>query len=65
VDALVESGLCASKGAARKDLAGGGIYVNNERVSDAAQVLGSADLIAGKYLVLRKGKKTYHLIAFD
>src|SRR5690606_36239191 len=34
VDALVESGLCASKGAARKDIAAGGIYVNNERVSD-------------------------------
>lgn len=65
VDALVDSGLCTSKGAARKDLTAGGIYVNNERVADAAAVLKSDALIAGGYIVLRKGKKTYHLLAFE
>jgi tyrosyl-tRNA synthetase len=63
VDALVETGLCPSKGQARKDLAAGGIYVNNERVADAAAVITAQSLIAGKYVVLRKGKKTYHLVA--
>lgn len=64
VDALVATELCASKGAARKDIAGGGIYVNNDRALDAAAALKAADLIAGKYVVLRKGKKNYFLAVF-
>jgi tyrosyl-tRNA synthetase len=65
VDALAETGLCQSKGAARKDLTAGGIYVNNERAGDAAAVLKASDLIAGNYILLRKGKKTYHLLSFN
>lgn len=65
IDALVDTGLCASKGAARKDVQGGGIYINNHRAADAALVLSTKDLIAGRYLLLRKGKKTYHLIEFQ
>jgi tyrosyl-tRNA synthetase len=64
IDLLVESGLCQSKGAARKDVTAGGIYVNNERASDPASLITSKDLIAGGYVVLRKGKKTHHLLAF-
>lgn len=64
IDALVDSQLCASKGAARKEIAGGGIYVNNERATDPATNLKPSDLIAGNYVVLRKGKKTYHLLSF-
>jgi tyrosyl-tRNA synthetase len=64
IDALAETALCQSKGAARKDVTAGGIYVNNERVADAAATLKSTDLIAGGYILLRKGKKNYHLIAF-
>lgn len=60
VDILVESTLSASKGMARKDVAGGGVYLNNERVTDRALDMG--DLLFGKYLILRKGKKNYHLI---
>ncbi|HUP58643.1 MAG TPA: tyrosine--tRNA ligase [Bdellovibrionota bacterium] len=64
VDLLAETGLSGSKGAARKDIAGGGIYLNNERVSDPATTVASTALIAGGYVVLRKGKKTYHLVSF-
>jgi tyrosyl-tRNA synthetase len=64
IDALVESGLCTSKGAARKDIAAGGVYVNNERVNDVAATLKSSDLIGGSHVVLRKGKKNYHLLRF-
>lgn len=64
VDLLAETGLCPSKGQARKDVTAGGIYVNNERVSDAAHVLTEKDLIAGNHIVLRKGKKSYHLLRF-
>jgi tyrosyl-tRNA synthetase len=62
VDLLVKTGLSSSKGAARRDIAGGGIYLNDERVDDAARVLGSADVLAGDVLLLRKGKKSYHLV---
>ena len=64
IDALVESGLCASKGASRKEVQGGGVYVNNERTSDPAMALLESHLIAGGSLVLRRGKKTYHLVKF-
>jgi tyrosyl-tRNA synthetase len=64
IDALVDSGLCASKGAARRDITAGGIYVNNDRVSDANANLGASELIAGGHMVLRKGKKTHHLLRF-
>ena len=64
VDALVDSGLCASKGAARRDIAAGGIYVNNDRVNDANATLVASELIAGGHVVLRKGKKTHHLLRF-
>ncbi len=57
---LVETGLSRSKGMARKDARGGGIYVNNVRTEDRALTI--EDLILGKYLVLRKGKKHYHLV---
>jgi tyrosyl-tRNA synthetase len=64
VDLLVETGLSSSKGAARKDIASGGIYANNERITDAATLLTEKDLLADAYLVLRKGKKNYHLVSF-
>lgn len=64
IDALVDTGLCNSKGAARKDIAAGGVYVNNERVTDVAATLKSDDLIGGAHIVLRKGKKNYHLLRF-
>jgi tyrosyl-tRNA synthetase len=64
IDALVDAALCSSRGAARKDITAGGIYVNNIRVTDAAKSLTSTDLIANGYLVLRKGKKNYHLLVF-
>jgi tyrosyl-tRNA synthetase len=64
IDALVDTALCNSKGAARKDIAAGGVYVNNERVTDVAATLKRSDLIGGAHVVLRKGKKNYHLLRF-
>ncbi|MDR3607925.1 MAG: tyrosine--tRNA ligase [Oligoflexia bacterium] len=64
VDLLVETGLCSSKGAARKDITSGGIYVNNERTNDPAALIGPQHFLAGAHVVLRKGKKNYHLVAF-
>jgi tyrosyl-tRNA synthetase len=57
VDLLVETGLVKSKGEARRTIGEGGAYLNNERVTDADLVPGEADLVAGSWLVLRRGKK--------
>ena len=61
-EVLVHAGLCPSKGQARKDIEGGGIYLNNVRVADSARPVSTRDLIFGRHLLLRKGKRTYALI---
>lgn len=61
IDLVVHSGLANSKGAARKDLEAGGIYLNNTR-TDQKRSVTSADLLFGKYLLLRKGKKSYAVL---
>ena len=58
VDALVDSGIVASRSAARRAIAEGGAYLNNVRVSDAECLLTVDDLLAGSVIVLRRGKKT-------
>jgi len=59
VEVLVHAGLCPSKGQARKDVEGGGIYLNNVRQAETARSVTAADLLFGKYLLLRKGKRNY------
>ncbi len=61
-DLIVHAGLEPSKGAARKSLEAGGVYLNNNRV-DHTRTVTSADLLFGKYLLLRKGKKSYAVLA--
>ena len=60
--AVVLAGLSASKGQARKDIAGGGISLNNRRCGDAAQRVTTDDLLFARYLLLRKGRKHYALL---
>lgn len=59
VDLLVATGLAKSKGEARRTVGEGGAYLNNERVTDPDQVPGADDLIGGRWLVLRRGKKSF------
>jgi tyrosyl-tRNA synthetase len=61
VDLLVRTRLAASKGAARRLIGQGGVYVNNVRESDEARRIGSADLGTETMIVLRSGKKSYHI----
>jgi tyrosyl-tRNA synthetase len=56
-DLLVASGLSASKGAARRTIAEGGVSVNNVRVESDEWVPQPADFLHGKWLVLRRGKR--------
>ncbi len=58
----MSSGLCPSKGQARKDIEGGGIYVNNARATDVNRSVGESELLHGQFLLLRKGKRNYLLV---
>ncbi len=62
VEALVLAGLCPSKGQARKDIEGGGVYVNNIRESNFQRTIVESDLLFRKHLLLRKGKKNYVVV---
>jgi tyrosyl-tRNA synthetase len=57
LDLLVESGLSESRGAARRVLGEGGAYINNVRVADPAAVPDRSELLAGRWLLLRRGKR--------
>ena len=62
VELLVYAGLCPSKGQARKDLEGGGIYVNNERETNLQRTVSTGALLFGKHVLLRKGKRNYVVV---
>jgi len=62
VDLLASSGLTASKGEATRLIRGGGVYVNNRRITDERARLSSADAIEGRLFVLRKGAKQNHVV---
>ena len=61
IDLVVHAGLEPSKGAARKSLEAGGVYLNNVR-AELTRSATSVDLLFGKYLLLRKGKKSYAVL---
>ncbi len=63
LEALVTAGLSGSKGQARKDIEGGGVAVNNQTVprDQVQRVLTRDDLLFGRHILLRKGKRNYAL----
>jgi tyrosyl-tRNA synthetase len=58
IELVVQTGLCPSKGQARKEIEAGGIYVNNVRARELQRAITTKDLIHG-HVLLRKGKKNY------
>jgi tyrosyl-tRNA synthetase len=62
VEAVVRAGLAKSKSEARRSIAQGGIYLNQQRVKDAERKLETDDWVAGRNALLRKGKKEYALL---
>ena len=61
VDLLVRSGLASSKGDARRGLGQGSFRVNGRRLGPD-DVLAASDLLHGRYLLMTKGRRTYHLV---
>jgi len=62
VDLLAECGLVASKSAARTAISQGGVSVNGAREADVDRRVGPADLLHGGFLVLKRGKRSYHVV---
>ena len=60
--ALVRAGLAPSRGQAKTSIQQGAVSVNHEVVKEDSRMLGTADLLAGRFVVLRRGKKTYSLL---
>jgi tyrosyl-tRNA synthetase len=57
VDAFVAAGLAPSRSGARRTITEGGAYVNNAKVDDVDAVLAADQLLHGRYVVLRRGRK--------
>ena len=62
LDVLVKAGIADSKGAARKLIAGGGLYLNNARQTDEKKKLSASDLLWPNAALIRSGKKNYYLL---
>jgi tyrosyl-tRNA synthetase len=62
VDLAVAAGFCRSKSEARRLIQNGGFYLNNARVACPDTRLAASDVIDGAVVVLRSGKKTFHLV---
>jgi tyrosyl-tRNA synthetase len=59
-DALVRTGLASSKSDARRQLAGGGVYLNNRRQNEDRPI--GPDDVLGRFVILRRGKREQHVL---
>jgi tyrosyl-tRNA synthetase len=64
-DALVRTGLASSKGDARRGIQGKGFSVNGEPIAAADRALAEGDLLAGRFVLLQKGKRNYALLVAE
>jgi tyrosyl-tRNA synthetase len=62
LDWLVETKLAESRGAAKRLVSGGGVSINGDKIADPARKLSAADVLPNGLLVLRAGKKNFHLV---
>ena len=62
IDLLVVTGLSASRGQARRTVVEGGAYLNNERVTDGEASPAAAAMLHGRWLILRKGKRSLAVV---
>ena len=62
LDLFADAGVCKSRGEARRSVEGGGLSINNVRVEEVGAIVTISDTIEGRFLILRKGKKNYHMV---
>lgn len=58
LDVLIATELVDSRSAARRAIVEGGVYINNTKVTDPEAALGTADLLHGRWVVVRRGKRS-------
>lgn len=65
IDLMTEqAAVFPSKGDLKRNIAGGGVSLNKQKIDNADTVIDSKMLINGKYLLVQKGKKNYQLVIF-
>jgi tyrosyl-tRNA synthetase len=62
VELIADAGLVGSRSQARTTIDQGGLYVNNRRVDKDAARISTEDLLAGRYVLLRRGRRDFHLL---
>lgn len=62
LDVVTAAGVCKSKGEARRLIESGGLYINNCRVGGLAATVRPSDIVDGRIVVLRSGKRSFHLV---
>jgi tyrosyl-tRNA synthetase len=62
VSFLAETNIFPSKGEARKTIQGGGVSINRRKVDNIGMKIDTSLLLHGKYILVQKGKKNYHLV---
>ena len=65
IDVLVNNGVCSSKREAREFMGNGSITVNGDKITDLEFMVTKDVCIDSKYIVIRRGKKKYHLGIFE
>ena len=64
VDLLIATGLCSSRGESRRSIDNKGVSLNNSLVTSKDLIIDQTSLISDSLLILRTGKKNYHLVRF-
>ncbi len=64
-DALVKVGLASSRGDAKRGIQGKGFSLNGAPLADAERKLSGGDLLAGRYVMLQKGKRNFALLVVE
>ena len=62
---VADVALAPSRAAARRAIEQGGLYLNGERITAAGFRVRSEHVLHGKFVVLRRGKKSYHLVRVE
>ena len=65
VDLLIQGGICTSKREAREFITNGSITINGEKITDLEHVVTKDSCIENKYIVVRRGKKKYHIGIYE
>jgi tyrosyl-tRNA synthetase len=61
---MAAAGVVASVSEARRAITGGGAYLNNRKITEVGAVPAASDLLHGRYLILRRGKRTVGAVEF-